>query len=197
MGKLNLYGLVVPFNSIVAAEMSASPPRLSSSEMLSLRQSTSLTEAQILRLFNRFVKLDSGNRGTISKEDFNAVPGLACNPLVQRVVAVMDRDKDGRVNFAEVAQAFAVLSPQVPKESKLRFTFQIYDVDEDGKISNKDLFETLRVMVGDNLTGIQIQQIVDKTFIEADLDRDGYITFEDFQRLAASGDFGERLNLNF
>lgn len=177
--------------------MSRESATLSSAEIRDIRQSTPLSEAQILRLYNRFVRLDVGNRGTISIEDLNEIPGIASNPLVSRVVAVMDADHDGRVTFSEVARALAVLSPQMPKESKLRFIFKIYDVDGDGMVSNKDLFETLGVMVGDNLTGIQIQQIVDKTFIEADLDRDGYITFEDFQRLAAGGDFGERLNLHF
>lgn len=177
--------------------MKNSEKSLSASEIQEVRQATALTEAQILRLHSRFVKLDVTNQGTISKDELNKIPGLSSNPLVQRVIAVMDGNQDGRVTFAEVAQAMAVLSPGMPKEKKLRFTFKLYDVDGDGRVSNRDLFETLKIMVGDNLTAVQIQQIVDKTFIEADLDRDGFITFNDFQRLATGGDFGERLNLQF
>lgn len=180
-----------------SSSSSAGVHQLSAAELQSIKKSTALTEAQILRLHHRFVKLDVRRQGTISKEDLEEIPGLAANPLVQRVLAVMDGNRDGRVTFSELAQALAVLSPQMPRDAKLRFTFKMYDVDGDGQISNKDLFETLQIMVGDNLSEVQLQQIVDKTFIEADLDRDGFITFEDFLRLAAGGDFGERLNLHF
>ncbi len=37
------------------------------------------------------------------------------------------------------------------------------------------------MMVGSNLTEVQLQQIVDKTIIEADLDKDGMISYEEFQ----------------
>ena len=35
-------------------------------------------------------------------------------------------------------------------------------------------------MVGDNLTNIQLQQLVDRTLISADKDQDGKISFEEF-----------------
>lgn len=177
--------------------MSEEISSLTPSEIQDLCKTTALTEAQILRLHKRFVKIDVGKRGTLSQAELSGIPGLASNPLVQRIVAIMDGNQDGRVTFSEVARTLAILSPQTPKEAKLRFTFKMYDVDGDGRVSNKDLFEILRIMVGTNLTVVQVQQIVDKTFIEADLDRDGYITFEDFQRLSSTGDFGERLNLHF
>ena len=36
------------------------------------------------------------------------------------------------------------------------------------------------MMVGDNLNNTQLQQIVDKTILEADKDKDGKISFEEF-----------------
>ena len=42
------------------------------------------------------------------------------------------------------------------------------DIDKDGFISNGELFQVLKVMVGDNLQDTQLQQIVDKTIIYAD-----------------------------
>ena len=36
------------------------------------------------------------------------------------------------------------------------------------------------MMVGTNLNDVQLQQIVDKTIIEADLDKDGKISYEEF-----------------
>lgn len=55
--------------------------------------------------------------------------------------------------------------------------FKIYDIDRDGYISNGELFQVLKMMVGTNLKDAQLQQIVDKTIIYADKDRDGKISF--------------------
>lgn len=55
--------------------------------------------------------------------------------------------------------------------------FKIYDMDRDGYISNGELFQVLKMMVGNNLKDAQLQQIVDKTIIYADKDRDGKISF--------------------
>ena len=41
--------------------------------------------------------------------------------------------------------------------------FRIYDMDNDGYISNGELFQVLKMMVGSNLKDTQLQQIVDKT----------------------------------
>ena len=58
--------------------------------------------------------------------------------------------------------------------------FRIYDIDRDGYISNGELFQVLKMMVGTNLKDAQLQQIVDKTIINADTDGDGKVSFEEF-----------------
>ena len=63
------------------------------------------------------------------------------------------------------------------KEAKLKFAFKIYDMDRDGFITNTELFQVLKMMVGNNLKDTQLQQIVDKTIIYADKDNDGKISF--------------------
>ncbi|KAG5505825.1 hypothetical protein JKF63_05161 [Porcisia hertigi] len=166
-------------------------------ELQSIRESTTLTDAQVQRLYKSFAKLNKDKSGKITREEFNSIPALASNPLVDRVLAVMDTDGDSTVDFSDFVRALAVLSSSTSKEDKLHFTFKMYDIDSDGRISNKDLFQTLSIMVGANLSQMQLQQIVDKTFIEADLDRDGYITFEEFKALVENSDFGDRLNLHF
>lgn len=44
-------------------------------------------------------------------------------------------------------------------------------MDKDGFISNGELFTVLKMMVGNNLTDLQLQQLVDRTIIKADLVR--------------------------
>lgn len=59
-------------------------------------------------------------------------------------------------------------------------TFRLYDVNNDGFISNGDLFHILKAMVGNNLTEVQLQQLVDRTIIQGDKDKDGKLSYEEF-----------------
>ena len=66
--------------------------------------------------------------------------------------------------------------------------FKVYDMDRDGYISNGELFLVLKMMVGNNLKDQQLQQIVDKTIMEADQNGDGKLDFEEFQAMVANTD---------
>ena len=110
---------------------------------------------------------------------------------------VFDADSSGEVDFTEFITGMATFSSQANTESKLRFAFKIYDIDNDGFISNGELFQVslspptptnsnnsfwqiLRTMVGKNLKESQLQQIVDKTMRSVDADKDGKINFDEF-----------------
>ena len=58
--------------------------------------------------------------------------------------------------------------------------FKVYDIDHDGFIGNGELFQVLKMMAGDNLTDVQLQQIVDKTIVDADKDKDGKLSYDEF-----------------
>ena len=58
--------------------------------------------------------------------------------------------------------------------------FQVYDINRDGFISNGELFTVLKMMVGNNLKEVQLQQIVDKTILQFDKDGDGKISYTEF-----------------
>ena len=76
--------------------------------------------------------------------------------------------------------------------------FQVYDIDGDGFISNGELFQVLKMMVGENLNDVQLQQIVDKTILEGDEDKDGKISFEEFKKMISNlDDIGEKMTINF
>lgn len=112
---------------------------------------------------------------------------LAQNPLVKRVIAVLDKNKDGSISFLEFVQGLNSLSSSASQEEKLRFAFQIYDINNDGFISNGELFTVLKMMVGNNLNDVQLQQLVDRTIIKADEDLDGKISFAEFVKVSSSG----------
>merc|ERR1712154_450725 len=94
----------------------------------------------------------------------------------------------GEVNFSEFVSGLAMFTTKnVDKEKKLKFLFNIYDLDRDGMISNSELFQVLKMMVGTNLTESQLQQIVDKTVLQLDKDQDGMISYEEFCGIIAKG----------
>lgn len=73
--------------------------------------------------------------------------------------------------------------------------FKVYDMDRDGYISNGELFIVLKMMVGNNLKDNQLQQIVDKTIMEADKDMDGKISFEEFMIMVENTDVAKQMTL--
>lgn len=68
-------------------------------------------------------------------------------------------------------------------------------MDRDGFISNGELFLVLKMMVGSNLKDNQLQQIVDKTIMEADKDGDGKISFDEFLIMVENTDVAKQMTL--
>lgn len=179
------------------------------------RACSPVSETELKRLWRRFKKLDKDNSGTLTADEFLSVPELACNPLLERVIAIFDTNKDDEIEFKvrnhslgtrhtnrspsnqEFIAALSTFSEKGNTEAKLKFAFQIYDMDGDGFISNGELFQVLKMMVGDNLNEVQLQQIVDKTILEADIDRDGKISYSEFRAMISNTDeLDERMTVN-
>ncbi|XP_062502636.1 calcineurin subunit B type 1-like [Corticium candelabrum] len=154
---------------------------------------TTFDPEEIRRLGKRFQKMDLDKNGLLSVDEFMALPELQQNPLVQRVIEIFDQDGNGEIDFKEFIEGVSQFSVKGDRESKLKFAFQIYDIDNDGFISNGELFQVLKMMVGTNLKDIQLQQIVDKTIIIADLDGDGKISYQEFCALVGNTDVPSKM----
>lgn len=120
-------------------------------------------------------------------DEFLSIPELAGNPLLSRIIAIFDTNKDEEIEFTEFVKALSTFTNRDNLEGKLRctmsptslspsplsvplghssyvvvcgaVTFQVYDIDNDGFISNGELFQVLKMMVGSNLTDAQLQNI--------------------------------------
>ncbi len=81
-------------------------------------------------------------------------------------------------------------------EDKYRIAFSVYDMDNDGYLSNGDLFKCLKMLVGYNLNDIQVQQLVDRTIIQVDKDLDGKVSYEEFVDAVKDMKMGEMFSVN-
>ncbi|KAJ1565202.1 Calcineurin subunit B [Nowakowskiella sp. JEL0078] len=160
-----------------------------------IASSSHFTSDEVQRLYKRFIKLDKDGSGSIDKDEFLLLPQIASNPLAQRMIACFDNDGSGDIDFKEFIAGLSAFSARGNKEDKLKFAFKVYDIDRDGFISNGELFLVLKMMVGSNLRDNQLQQIVDKTIMEADTDGDGKISFEEFQKVVEMTDIARQMTL--
>jgi len=163
-----------------------------------MMKTTNFTESELRRLFRRFKKLD-----TKAKEDnpdeYDDLAELTANPVLQRLLQIFRKYENEEVQFSQFVATLSTLSDKGSQDAKLRFAFQIYDVDNDGFISNGELFNVLQMIIGNSFTDEQLQQVVDKTIIEADKDRDGKISYDEFCGiiLKNSENIGEKLTINW
>ncbi|SPJ87302.1 probable CNB1 - calcineurin B, regulatory subunit [Fusarium torulosum] len=166
-----------------------------------LVQGSNFDRDEVDRLRKRFMKLDKDNSGTIERDEFLSLPQISSNPLATRsvplrMIAIFDEDGGGDVDFQEFVTGLSAFSSKGNKEQKLQFAFKVYDIDRDGYISNGELFIVLKMMVGSNLKDQQLQQIVDKTIMEADLDKDGKISFEEFTKMVEGTDISMSMTVD-
>lgn len=160
-----------------------------------MEQSTNFNSAELERLKKRFLKLDADGNGSIDRNEFLSIPQIANNPLASRMIAIFDEDGGGTVDFQEFVSGLSAFSSRGGRDEKLRFAFKVYDMDRDGYISNGELFLVLKMMVGTNLKDAQLQQIVDKTIMEADKDGDGKLSFDEFSMMVSNTDIVKQMTL--
>eukprot|EP01083_Nonionella_stella_P069997 186994_1 len=162
-----------------------------------LKIDSTFTDAELKRLHRRFVNLDTDSSGTLCVDEFMAINNLSQNPLLHRVISIFDTDNNGEVDFKEFINALSIFVDQENPKKKLVFAFKLYDVNNDGYISNGDLFTVLRTMVGDNLDDVQLQQLVDRTIFQGDKDRDGKLSFVEFCEMVKGSGIEDKLTWDF
>ncbi|KAI7800558.1 calcineurin B homologous protein 2 [Triplophysa rosa] len=176
-----------------------------------LMQETGFSTAHIIRLHDRFKELDKERRGYLCPRDFEAIKGLAINPIGDRIIGAFFSPGRETVDFYTFVRILAHFRPadnSRPKESsspepinsrtnKLKFVFQLYDLDKDGKISRIDLLKVLRGMLEMQVTEEQLDSIVDRTIQEADLDGDDAISFEEFRKSLEKVNIDHKMSIRF
>lgn len=170
--------------------------QLTPQEQKELVQAARFSERDIKRLYKRFRALDTNQNGELDPHELFEVPDIADNPLVKRVVDIFDTNSDGKVSFVEFLVGLAKLTAGTDESQKTKFAFEVYDINKDGYISNGELYTVMKMMVGNNLNDQQLQQLVDRTIMQADKDGDGLISFDEFREMVSHIDIADRLRID-
>ncbi|EFA78978.1 calcium-binding EF-hand domain-containing protein [Heterostelium album PN500] len=155
------------------------------------------TQKDIRRLYKRFKRLDKEEKGTVNVEDFSQIPELSMNPLLPRLIAIFDVNRNGQLNFAQFVNTLSVFHPNADKIDKIKLLFKVYDINNDGFITKQEIQTVLTMMVGKNLTTDQIETIVDETLHEADKENKGKLNFDAFCSSLENGFTDNMLSISF
>lgn len=96
------------------------------------------TKDELKFLCIHFNSLSEGN-DSINKQQFHKSLILKNNELIDNIFRVFDEDKDECISFKEYISNLILMSPMASYDEKLKFSFNIYDKDGDGYISQDDL----------------------------------------------------------
>lgn len=147
----------------------------------------------------------------LRSEDFEAVRELSENPIRDRIVEAFFLPGQETLDFPSFVRVLAHFRPAEKNRSrdgaqqeransrnrKLKFAFRLYDRDRDGKISRTELLQVLREMLGLQVTEEQLQSIAERAIQEADLDKDGAISFDEFKKSLEKVNIDHKMSIRF
>ncbi|XP_074641368.1 neo-calmodulin-like [Tubulanus polymorphus] len=152
-------------------------------------RTNALSEELIAELKEAFEIYDTNGDGHISKSEIANVMRrmglLYSDSELDEMLAEIDSDGDGTVDFGEFL-SFMVISLDQAKTSDvvLMEAFRQFDIGNKGYLNESDLQKALSILGDGNDT---IRRDVHSVLLDADLDGDGKITFQEFANIVVAG----------
>mmetsp|Transcript_24395 Transcript_24395/g.50694 ORF Transcript_24395/g.50694 Transcript_24395/m.50694 type:complete len:535 (-) Transcript_24395:124-1728(-) len=148
------------------------------------------TTDEIVELRKAFDQYDTANNGTIHFSEFEAAlkgTGKFTNEQIEEMFDQVDVDKSGQIHYTEFLAASLEAHGHI-EEERLAEAFDRLDCDDSGEISK----DNLKTILGTEYT----KQKAEAFIAEADLDKNGKISWEEFKALFAKKHDSDRAALN-
>eukprot|EP01065_Artemidia_motanka_P030181 TRINITY_DN3619_c1_g1_i1.p3 TRINITY_DN3619_c1_g1~~TRINITY_DN3619_c1_g1_i1.p3 ORF type:complete len:118 (-),score=65.10 TRINITY_DN3619_c1_g1_i1:46-399(-) len=97
---------------------------------------------------------------------------------IEKMIRSIDTDANGLIEYPEFEKMMKAKMAQKDSPEEIFKAFQLFDLDKTGKISFANLKEVARLL-GENPGDDVLQEMI----AEADEDRDGEISFEEFKNV--------------
>jgi Ca2+-binding EF-hand superfamily protein len=140
----------------------------------------------MMALHRQFCAVDIDGDGFLSQEEFNRIvaPIFSNNMFATGFFRIMDLNNSGTISFAEFSVGLLDLLGD-SLEARVRFTFALFDVNNDGGIERSEMVNVLRALqnTGDVLTTMshdQLEAIAAQLFVDLDTDGDGTISMTEY-----------------
>ncbi|KAF8721668.1 hypothetical protein HU200_022840 [Digitaria exilis] len=129
--------------------------------------------------------------GLIHKEEFQLALFRNSNKknlFADRIFDLFDLKRNGVIEFGEFVRSLNIFHPDTPMAEKIAFAFRLYDLRGTGFIEREELKEMVLAILNESelvLSDDAVEQIVDQTFKQADLNGDGKIDSEEWKAFAS------------
>ncbi|CAI5959344.1 unnamed protein product [Closterium sp. NIES-65] len=134
---------------------------------------THMTDEEVQRLKRRFQKFVGKRNTEATLEEFSSLPELSNNPYVPRLFALMDLDRNGKINFLEFCLGMGMYrSLRKTRDGKIQLLMKLHDRDNDGKLSISELTDLLSVTAGKSLSAELLGQAASSLLSAYDADKD-------------------------
>ena len=141
-----------------------------------------LSEDKMSEFKEAFEIFDKDRDGYITtKELGDIMKNLGQSPSeaeLQDMINEVDLDGNGTIDFKEFLGLMARKMKESDNEEEIIEAFKVFDRDGNGLISSDELLHVLNSL-GEKLTIEEVDDLIK----DADLDRDGYINYEEFVNL--------------
>ncbi|KAI8375050.1 hypothetical protein EDC96DRAFT_497700 [Choanephora cucurbitarum] len=165
---------------------------------MNIYQSLGITHEEFETLQEAFKLYDVEQKGYISTEQFSDILtslGIITQPQqIAHIVDAADIDHDNKIGFHEFVLAMFNYLPHQPEEYETTYSsilseknsdeeeimslFRFFDLDHDGRISQKELEQAMKRLDA-RLTPHELREMM----ITADTNRDGFVDFDEFKNL--------------
>jgi len=204
--NLRIFNAKRKFRAAGFACLAGSALRAVKSQLSAIVPDVSMSPEELDELREQFNSV-SANQSVTKEQFIQVLERLHWHQLLavaNRIFELFDSDKNGQLDFREFVIGMSAIrsGPHTRHSEKkfLKFCFKVYDSDSSGTISKEEMVSMLSILVRED-------QAIDETenersdklgdiFEKMDIDKDGQISYAEFEQAVFEDDFLSSLLLN-